>query len=236
MAISTFSLDTFRSEILGGQGLARTNRFEIIITPPPSLSNRYRESILTSVYIEQTNMPGINIAVKPLKIFGPTYQRPITSEYGGEGLSVTFHMDRDMSVRKFFEDWMHVIVDPNDFTVGYQEDYITDIAIRQLDEQDNITHEIILLEAFPRNMNIMDLNNASQNQTHRLNILFAYRYWRNIDNPTTTTPTDIPRSIQFPEVPVTDNGSVVSTRSRQFNPFTTNLEYDTPGSDLPISA
>jgi hypothetical protein len=174
MAISTFSLDGFRSEILGGQGLARTNRFEIIITPPPSLSNRYRDSILSSVYVEQTNMPGINIAVKPFKIFGPTYQRPITSEYGGEGLAVTFHIDRDMAIRKFFEDWMHAIVDPNDFTVGYQSDYITNIAIRQLDEQDNITHEIILLEAFPRNMNIMDLNNASQNQTHRLNILFGY--------------------------------------------------------------
>ena len=150
-------------------------------------------------------MPGINISVKPFKIFGPTYQRPITSEYGGEGLAVTFHVDSSMIIRKFFEDWMHVIVDPNDFTVGYQEEYITNIAIRQLDEQDNITHEIILLEAFPRNMNIMDLNNASQNQTHRLNILFGYRYWRNIDNPMIATPTDIPRSIQYPELPIIDN-------------------------------
>ena len=76
---------------------------------------------------------------KPFKIFGPTYQRPITSEYGGEGMPITFHVDRDMRIRRFFEDWMHLIVDPVRFTVGYQENYISDIFIRQLDEQNTRT-------------------------------------------------------------------------------------------------
>jgi hypothetical protein len=44
-------------------------------------------------------------------------------------------------------------------------------------------YEIELLEAFPRSMTIMDLNNSAQNQTHRLNIIFAYRYWRRTDIP-----------------------------------------------------
>jgi hypothetical protein len=214
---STFNLDNFRSEVLGGEALARTNRFEIIITPPPSLSNLYKESILSSVYVEQTNMPGINISVKPFKIFGPTYQRPITSEYGGEGLAVTFHVDSSMIIRKFFEDWMHVIVDPNDFTVGYQQDYVTSIYIRQLDEQDRVTHEIELLEAFPRNMNIMDLNNSSMNQTHRLNILFAYRYWKNVE---IVTPVDIPRAIispetYFPEPRLATTSSTIAAQAKR---------------------
>jgi hypothetical protein len=144
-------------------------------------------------------------------------------------MPITFHVDRNMRIRRFFEDWMHLIVDPVRFTVGYQENYISDIFIRQLDEQNNITNEIKLIEAFPRNINLMDLNNNSSNQTHRLNVLFAYRYWINTAR-TTTTPISIPRVVVNPQVPAVD------TRSRQFSPLTGHLEYDTPGSDLPISA
>ena len=93
---------------------------------------------------------------------------------------MTFHVDSTMVVKRFFEDWMHLVVNPFDFTVGYQEEYITSIFVSQLDEQNNITHEIEILEAFPRNMNIMELNNASANQTHRLTILIAYRYWKQV--------------------------------------------------------
>ena len=49
----------------------------------------------------------------------------------------------------------------------------------------------------------MELNNAATNQTHRLNILFGYRYWRNVAT-RQVTPVDIPRSIVNPQVPVID--------------------------------
>lgn len=194
---TSFKLDNFRSTVLKF-GLARTNRFEVIIATPPGVAAD--GGALVSLMCEQTNFPPLNIATKPFKIFGPTYQRPITSEYGGDGISMTFHVDRNMDVRKMFERWMNLIVDPVTFTVNYQQNYVSTIRIRQHDEQDNITHEVELLEAFPRNINLMDLNHNSTNQTHRLNILFAYRYWRAIDTATSTNPTPVPRMIQQPQV------------------------------------
>jgi hypothetical protein len=135
-----------------------------------------------------------------------------------------------MQVKKFFDEWTAKVVDPDTGLVGYQEDYISTIRLRQLDEQDNVTYEIELSEAFPRSVNLLELNNSAQNQTHRLNVLFAYRYWKDMDREFQTTPTDIPRQRRFPEVPVVD------TRTRQFSAPTGQLEYDIPGSDLPISA
>jgi hypothetical protein len=152
MASSNWNLSKFRSEVLSGAGLSRTNRFEVVITPPPKLASSFSESYLSSLYVEQASLPLLNLTVKPLKIFGPSYQRPISSEYGGEGISLTFHVDREMKVRKFFENWMHIIVDPDTFTVGYQSDYIADVYIKQLDEQDDVTYEVKLIEAFPRSM------------------------------------------------------------------------------------
>lgn len=195
-----FSLDDFRSKVLG-TGLARTNRFEVLIPPPKALAGSDARTI--NLLVEQASMPMLNIFSKSFKIFGPTYQRPITSEYGGEGLSMTFHVDREMKVRKFFENWMHSVIDPVTFTVGYQEDYITDIYIRQLDELGNVTHEVILKEAFPRNLNLMDLNHSSSNQTHRLNVLFAYRYWESSEQER-IQPTALNRSLLNPGIPYSD--------------------------------
>lgn len=223
MSKAHFSLDRFRTEILTNS-LARNNRFEVLINPPVFL-RQYGDKV--SLLAEQASLPMLNIAVKSHKIFGPSYQRPFTSEYGGEGMPMTFHVDRNMVVRNFFEDWMHGIINPVTFTTIYQDQYIGSVEIRQLDEQDTITYAVRLLEAFPRNLNLMDLNHSSSNQTHRLNILFAYRYWERIEN---SSPVDVPRVITNPEVPTTD------TRSRQFTAPTGNLEYDIPGSDLPISA
>ena len=213
-----FSLDAFRSTVLN-ESLARTNRFEVIIIPPLSLA---AVGDLPSLYCESASIPMLNINTKSHKIFGPAYQRPMTSDYGGEGISFVFHVDRDMVVRKFFEEWMHTIVDPNSFGVSYQENYITSIFIKQLDEQNNVTHEIELLEAFPKNMNLMDLNNSSSNQTHRLNILFAFRYWKDVER-STTSAVDIPRSITTPEVLVED------FRSATYNPNRINSEGQESG-------
>jgi hypothetical protein len=218
--MANYSLDRFRAEVLSGAGLARTNRFEVSINVP--LGMDYGDGELVNLYCEQTNFPMLNINTKAFKIFGPSYQRPMSSEYGGEGLSMTFHVDREMRIKKFFEDWMHMIVNKNTFAVSYQEKYVTTINIKQIDEQDNVTHEIELLEAFPRNMNMMELNNSSSNQTHRLNMLFAYRLWR---DPRTVNAEPIQRTLFNPEVPrdyEEDSGLRNVTYTGEYSPGTTN--------------
>lgn len=174
---SNFNLERFKTEVLG-QGLARTNRFEVLITPPPSLPIFNKDKERVSMFCEVSNFPPLSLNVRQLRILGPNFQRPITSDYGGDGISMIFHVDREMKVKSFFDNWLELIVSNQDWSVLYPEDYQTTLNIRQIDEQNNVTYEIELLEAFPRSMNIMELNNSAQSQTHRLNIIFAYRYWR----------------------------------------------------------
>jgi hypothetical protein len=230
MAKSNFNLSQFIGAVRE-DSLARVNRFEVFINAPSSLTNKnIANSGAISLYCEMASLPPVNISTKSFKIFGPTYQRPFSAEYGGEGISMTFHVDRDMQVKKFFDNWTAKVVDPDSGFVGFQEDYISTIRLRQLNEQDDITYELELYEAFPRSVNLLELNNSAQNQTHRLNVLFAYRYWKDVSPEFQTMPMDIPRQRLFPQVPVAD------VRNRQFSPFTAQLEFDTPGSDLPISA
>lgn len=208
MSVAAFKLENFLSTFRE-HSLARVNRFEVLLGAPTSLQS-YRYLTRASLYCEVANFPPINLTVKPFKIFGPSYQRPITSEYGGDGMSMTFHVDRDMNIKRFFEDWIEYIVDRDNFTVAYQDEYIASIFVRQLDEENNVTYEIELLEAFPRSMTLMDLNNTAQNQTHRLNIIFGYRYWRR---------TDIPRN----------QAQVELVPTKRFEPAISSSPLDTSG-------
>lgn len=222
MAKANFSIDDFRSAIFR-DSLARTNRFEVLITTAPK-AYKFRENTNwnLSLYCEMASLPPVNISTKSFKIFGPTYQRPFGAEYGGEGISFTFHVDRDMKVKNFFDDWTSIVVDPVSGTVGWQEDYVVDLYIRQLDEQENITYEIKLIDAFPRSVNLLELNNSAQNQTHRLNVLFGYRTWESMTQASRRTPMDIPRQRLYPEVPTEDSRLKNVTFTGQYNPGTTN--------------
>ena len=134
---------------------------------------------------EVANFPALNISVKQQRIFGPAYQFPVTSEYGGEGISLTFLVDREMTAKRLFDAWMETIVAggtnnsewQNTYTVGFPNEYLTNIDIKQLDEFDNVVYAVRLEDAFPRTMNMMDLNMSTQNQVHRLTMMFAYRRW-----------------------------------------------------------
>ena len=194
MSKANFNLSLFLSAIRE-DSLARVNRFEVMIPSPKGMSDVNKSyADFSSLYCEMASLPPVNISTKSFKIFGPTYQRPFGAEYGGEGVSLTFHVDRDMNVKKFFDEWTAVVVDPDSGLVNYQENYTSTITLRQLDEQENITYELEFYEAFPRSVNLLELNNSAQNQTHRLNVLFAYRYWKDIGREFQTMPMDTPKS------------------------------------------
>ena len=173
-----FSLRNFRSEV-ARRGLARPTRFEVVIPIPPALRNAFtpQQTNIVSLFCEAAVLPPQIIGVKQQRIIGPSYQRPVGVEFGGEGLPMTFLLDREMDIKGFFDSWLNKIVHPLQFYVSYPDQYITNIDIHQLDEQNNYTYSIRLVDAFPRSMNIVDLNHSNQNQVSKLNVNFAYRRW-----------------------------------------------------------
>ena len=237
---STFNLSNFQAEVLG-KGLARVNRFEVII-PRPSIPLNQRsqqrgfngaivggERIGTSkippqrisLLCEQAAFPLFNINVKPYRIYGTPYQRPVTSDYGGDGLPITFHVDREMTVKRFFEDWARFIINRDTFNVAFQQQYVVDMEIYQLDEFNRRSYGIKIVEAFPRSLNQMELNHNAQNQTHRLIVLFSYRKWMFInENPNKSL--DLP-SLETPQTRVDAVGETRVTKTT--TPLGTTTEF-----------
>ena len=119
----------------------------------------------------------MTVSTKPYRIYGAIYQRPVSSDVNGDGITLSFYVDNQMEVKSFFDSWMFKVVNPNSFNVSYQKDYVSQIKIAQLDEENNEQYSIYLEDAFPRAINLLDLNMASTNQVHKLNVTFAYRRW-----------------------------------------------------------
>lgn len=176
-----FSLQEFQSELFRAAGVADQNRFEMTITAPPALASEVNTARTVSMYCEIANFPPLNMLVRQLNIYGPLHQRPVSMDYGGDGLAATFYVDRFMDVKQFFDLWMLSVVNRYTHEVSYQYEYVTNIQIGQLNRQNNLQYAVELEEAFPRSMNIMDLNAAAQNQPHRLTVVFAYRKWNVIN-------------------------------------------------------
>ena len=175
--MSNFSLQQFKSEV-NRRGLAKPNRFEIAIYMPTPVGTNTQ---LVSMFCESTNLPQQTISVKQQRIYGPAYQRPFGIDYGGDGISMTFLLDREMKIKTFFDDWMKSIINPQEYYAYYENEYASTIYIDQLDEKDNATYSVKLENAFPRSISMLELNNTAQNQVHKLNVTFAYRRWIPMD-------------------------------------------------------
>jgi hypothetical protein len=178
--VKSFSVQNFISEV-STKGLARPNRFEVHIHLPNSVKqyvHGVNEDQVISLLCESTVLPGQTIGVKQQHIYGPNYQRPHSVDYGGEGIPMTFLVDGSMNVKALFDNWISKIVDPIQYFVYHPSSYVSQIEIYQLDSKDNPIYSVILEDAFPRNVSMMELNQAAQNQVHKLNVTFAYRRWK----------------------------------------------------------
>jgi hypothetical protein len=210
--MSTFNIEDFKSQI-NKTGLSKTNRFEVQIVPPPALSEKLSSAKLVSLFCEITSLPGMSITTKGQRIYGAAYPRPISSDFGGEAISMTFYVDRKFDVKDFFDAWMFSIVNPNSFNVKYQKEYVTAIKITQLNEKDEDQYSIFLEDAFPRSMNMMDLNMSSTNQVHKLTVNFSYRRWFSAQTgnmSSSYSSPSFPPNLQPPYPPVSPSNDLIS--------------------------
>jgi hypothetical protein len=179
MAKAHFSPENFINTV-NNAGLAKPNRFEVYIYFPGSLSAQLELQVqqgALSLFCDSASFPSQNIGVKQQRIYGPNYQRPVSVDYGGEGIPMTFLVDANMRIKSIFDIWISKIVDPIQYFVYEPASYVSQIKINQLDEEDNIVYSAILEDAFPRSVGMLELSNSTQNQVHKLNVTFAYRRW-----------------------------------------------------------
>lgn len=180
MAINTFSLNPppaqkmtrnrqFITEIKTN-ALARSNRFEVILDPPHHGSDAQR----LMLFAEKASIPGIQYATTPIRTYGEVRETAYDRMF--EPVTITFHVDMKMTVKKVFDDWMDSIVNPVWRHHNYMNGYIRDISILVQNMDDHTTYEMKLHDAYPKSINSIALDTEAKD-TMRLEVTFLYKYY-----------------------------------------------------------
>jgi len=85
-----------------------------------------------------------------------------------------------MREKKYFESWQRLSFNPQTFAIGYYNDYVGSVDIHALDEQDNRTYGVKLIEAFPVSIDQQALSYAENTSYQTIGVNFKYRYWQNL--------------------------------------------------------
>ena len=182
MASSNWNVSEFLSNVQA-TGLAKPCRFEVLINTPLCVRND-QMGRMVSLYCEQASLPFQRIVTSRQQIFGPAEYLPVGVDFGGENFVMQFFVDRDMKVKRFFDLWMQGVINPDTHTANYRNEYKSTITISQLNEADEVTYKVRLIDAYPVSVQQLQLDAGNTNQAHRLNVSFVYYRWvEQLDNP-----------------------------------------------------
>ena len=136
---------------------------------------------------DSAELPGRSVQTLDNRYYGPIRKSGYQANY--IDTTITFICSEDLREKLFFERWQDLIVgehrledsppDSRVYNAGYYDDYVSTIEVRQMNENNDVTYEMKLLEAYPLQVAPLPLNWASD-ELQRLSVTFAYnRYQSN---------------------------------------------------------
>ena len=189
------SIEDFKSIISQKGGVARTNKFRVLFTPPKgSLFNIDPEAILGSLLGGSTGnfnaknlindpravsflcssatIPGSQI--QTLDFQGQKQTVKVANTFIHEEVTLKFILTNDYYIKKLFDNWLSQVVDLESHTVGYKEEYSCDVIIQQLNSKGKVVYGVKLFKAFPTTVTGIEFDAGAENAYGELSVTFSY--------------------------------------------------------------
>ena len=197
-------LQRFQAQINQGEGMARPNRFYVIINPPqklvttpggpPSQLSKNTNNDLNSAAMRENmqmmcnkiTLPSRDINTSPHKTYGPKREMPYAYSFSGE-IELTFFGDKFLRQRMFWENWQKTIFDGETHDMRYYDDYVGSIDIFQLgqfdakaDDDARVTYAVRLFEVYPQIISPIEYTYGNNNAIVEVPVTLNFRNWVNL--------------------------------------------------------
>ena len=197
-------LQRFQAQINQGEGMARPNRFYVIINPPqklvttpggpPSQLSKNTNNDLNSAAMRENmqmmcnkiTLPSRDINTAPHKTYGPKREMPYAYSFSGE-IELTFFGDKFLRQRMFWENWQKTIFDGETHDMSYYDDYVGSIDIFQLgqfdakaDDDARVTYAVRLFEVYPQTISPIEYTYGNNNAIVEVPVTLNFRNWVNL--------------------------------------------------------
>ena len=172
-----FSIATLKSKI---GGFAKVNRYNLSFFGLPRwLSTAVNENL--QYLCESVSLPTKGIASNPHDVYGPPREIPYRETFTEASLS--FILDDNFTVKRFFDKWQEKIINVETGNVNYWNNFVATINITRL-SNDAISftdasnlYKIEWREAYPSAVGEIALGHTQGGEALRLSVTFKYRKW-----------------------------------------------------------
>lgn len=205
----SFNVSQFKSKLSEVGGLAKTNKFMVLITPPQwtgdvndSLQVTPGAQANLRFLCDTTNLPGKNLNTIDYmpQGFGAVHKIPVGIVH--DPLTLTFLMDSNHHVMKFFQLWMQEIIntgssfdgelasykDRTDHEISYKSNYSTGLIITFFSDDGTSQLEYHLKDAYPVQIGSVQLGWEQNDSIAKLPVEFTYSTYTVFKN---TLPTQV---------------------------------------------
>ena len=204
-AIRVFPPVNLREQVLGSQlatynnGQVNTSRFRSQRTIDrmggENVDGKYMNDLNSSfgravnINCDTISMPGKDMQTQEVQ-YGSEPTRSMVQTHAYAGLiEASFYADKYMRERQFFEAWQKMCVGEHTHKANYYDDYTGKMHIYQLGADSEIsrdmpTYAVEAMEVYPSTIGAVEYGYGKTNELVKINIGFAYKYWRNMSSST----------------------------------------------------
>ena len=205
------SLNEFKSNFFG---VVKPTLYEVVMmgsgyentinTVNGPAGSREMSTKLLIINCEGAVLPGAAFSTQPNRIYGPVTEYPYERLYSGD-LSLTFRLDQEMWLRKFFNAWQGLIFKDKQSALKipsragdfeYSDVYTGEIEIYQYptkqkasdtqipllpqENNDKPIYGVRLFGVYPKSIAAIELGYAAVDTYSKQTVEFAYRNWEEI--------------------------------------------------------
>jgi len=178
-----FNINDFSSEI-NAKGFNKTSLYDVTFFGPNSDLDTERSINMRCISAE---VPGRQVDTSHFSYYGPQRRFATNSVFVEWNCQIL--VSEDLSEREYFEKWMDKIMgnyrlgtpNPTMYDLGFYDDYVGTIEISNYNEVGEEVKLTRLIEAWPININNIQLHWASGDDLMVLPVTFAFKYYTNPD-------------------------------------------------------
>jgi len=133
---------------------ARSNMFQVSFEGVQLKTPSAKEHL--TMACKGIQIPGVTFIEGKYMFNGFNRKSAIGADF--DPIALTFLVDGSGKTLEIFEEWSNKIINKQTGKFGFKEDYQTDITIMLLDRTENIYDKIKVFEAYPTNIDAVDIN------------------------------------------------------------------------------
>lgn len=182
-------------------GIMKANRFRIELNLPKGIKSsdhtygvnaeafdssikshngKFNDKGSINIKCHTATLPQRSLTTTEFRSNSVPFRIPYATSY--DPVTLTFYSDGDMDTRNYFELWQSCVMNFGNNTSNFYDEYVADVKIYLQDEYGNDVYGIILFEAFPSNIGMLEVSYSQSNMPLNTLVTLSYKSWLPLSN------------------------------------------------------